>query len=227
MTAGPLPSKFRVEVRTVGEEQTIALGMHLADLVRGGDVIPIDGELGAGKTRLVRGIAMGFGVPMDEVRSPTFALAHEYTVSEGRPQLVHIDAFRVRGDSPEELDSIGWDRLRTGDAVVVIEWAERVADRIPANAYRIGIAHTGVESRLITIDCPDERAATSLRALGAALQGASTMVHRCRTCGKTIDTSTEEFPFCSVRCKQADLGNWLSEKYRISRDVTERDLDEG
>ena len=67
----------------------------------------------------------------------------------------------------------------------------------------------------------------SLKAYGAALQGGAPTAHTCRTCGRDLDTSAETFPFCSMRCKQADLGNWFSEKYRISRDVTERDLDEG
>lgn len=217
----------RVSIRTNSEEQTIALGMHLAGLVRAGDVVAIEGELGAGKTRFVRGIAMGFRVPMDEVRSPTFALAHEYTVQPGRPRLVHIDAFRL--GSPDELDSIGWDRLHTPDAVVVIEWADRLADRVPPESYRVRIDHAGVETRQITIDCPppNPRAGASLKSFGIALQGSAPAVHRCRSCGREIDTSVETFPFCSMRCKQADLGNWFSERYRISRDVTERDLDEG
>jgi len=211
-------------IRTSSEEQTIALGMHLAGLVRGGDVIAIDGELGAGKTRLVRGIAMGFGVPEGEIRSPTFALAHEYTVAAGRPRLVHVDAFRLT--SPEELDSIGWDWYCAPDAMVVIEWAARVGDRIPAGAIRVRIEHTGIESRRITIECADARVMASLRGYASATASAMTL-HACRSCGKPIDTSIETFPFCSARCKQADLGNWFSEKYRISRDVTERDLDEG
>jgi tRNA threonylcarbamoyladenosine biosynthesis protein TsaE len=211
--------------RTASEEQTIALGMALAESLRAGDVVAIDGELGAGKTRLVRGIAMGLGVSPGEVRSPTYALAHEYASAPGRPRVVHVDAYRLSG--ADDLDSIGWDRIAGPDAIVLVEWAERVAPSLPAERFAVRIAHAGEDAREITIACPPGREARGARGYAALVAGKEAGQRTCRSCGRAIDASIETFPFCSMRCRQADLGAWFSEKYRISRDVTERDLDEG
>lgn len=222
MSTAPVPE--RIIARTESEAQTIALGTAIADVVAPGDIVAIDGELGAGKTRLVRGIAMGFGVSAGEVRSPTFALAHEYTVGPGRPRLVHVDAYRLGGG--EDLESIGWDRLAVPDAVVVVEWAGRIADALPTDRIRVRIDHAGEQVRDIVIEMPPGRTARAVRGFAASLPAAP-KVHRCRTCGAEIATELESFPFCSDRCRLADLGNWLSERYRISRPVDQRDLDEG
>ena len=215
----------RISARTTSEEQTIALGLALADDLRPGDIVAIDGELGAGKTRLVRGIAMGFGVTSGAIRSPTYALAHEYAARAGRPRLVHVDAYRLT--SAEDLDSIGWDALTGPDAVVVVEWAERIAAALPRERFAIRIDHESEAHRVITIDPPVGRACPAARGFAATVAPGAGRIHRCRACDRVIDTEDELFPFCSMRCKQADLGAWFSEKYRISRDIAERDLDEG
>lgn len=118
------------------EPETLAIGRAIGALLVPGDVVAIDGPLGTGKTRLIRGMAMGLGLPGSVVSSPTYVVVNEYVIAgEGdtglaesvRPRrLFHVDAYRLSG--PEDLDSLGWDRVvdPTGDAAVAIEWAERI-----------------------------------------------------------------------------------------------------
>src|SRR5262245_47994123 len=86
------------------EAETLLLGGALGSLLRGGDVVLLDGPLGAGKTTLVRAVAAGMGLDTGAVASPTFVVVHEYG-----DRLVHVDAYRL--GSAEDLDSLGWDRL--------------------------------------------------------------------------------------------------------------------
>ena len=132
-----------IVVTTSHVDQTVRLGATIGGLARPGDVIALLGELGAGKTQLTRGIASGLGIDSAEVSSPTFTLIQEYApgVADG-PVLVHIDAYRLAG--PDELDTIGWighgDELRE-NAVVVIEWAERVDEALEDDCLQIAIRH--------------------------------------------------------------------------------------
>jgi tRNA threonylcarbamoyladenosine biosynthesis protein TsaE len=104
-----------------GEAATEALGRRVAALVRPGWAIRLFGDLGAGKTTLVRGIAEGLGVPPGNVSSPTFTIVQRY---DGRVPLYHVDLYRVERGS--EVDDLGLDELLAAGAVVVVEWAERV-----------------------------------------------------------------------------------------------------
>jgi len=142
-----------IERTTSDEEQTIALGAALGRMLRPGDVVALHGELGAGKTRFVRGVATGLGHDPAHVSSPTYVLLHEYTDSarESAP-LIHIDAYRL--NDPDDLESLGWDVAVEGGAVVVIEWAERVESALPAHAIHIRIDHIGAHERRIRIDAP-------------------------------------------------------------------------
>lgn len=125
------------ELVSHNEPETLAVGRALGALLAPGDVVAIDGPLGAGKTRLVRGIALGLGLPGSVVSSPTYVMVNEYTLPDGpepvptnepRPRrMFHVDAYRLSG--PDDLDSLGWDRVvnPAAEAVVAIEWAERIA----------------------------------------------------------------------------------------------------
>lgn len=99
-------------------------------------VVAITGDLGAGKTTLVRAICRGAGVG-EQVTSPTFALVHEYSGALGT--VYHLDLYRLT--SPDELTAIGWDDLMRAHAIVLIEWAERAADRLPADIVPIALEH--------------------------------------------------------------------------------------
>ena len=107
-----------------GPEETHLAGRHLASLLESRDVIGLVGDLGAGKTLLVQGIAVGLQVPESvRVTSPTFALINEY--KGGRLPLVHVDLYRI--ESEAELEHIGLDEMLEGNGVSAVEWCERFA----------------------------------------------------------------------------------------------------
>jgi tRNA threonylcarbamoyladenosine biosynthesis protein TsaE len=154
------------------EEATHRLGRALGAHARAGDVLALYGALGAGKTRLVRGIAAGLGIDPASVGSPTFVLVHEYEPEEdAAPVLVHVDAYRL---NPQEADSIGWEEhgptedLAAG-AVVVVEWAERLP--MPSNALAVTLEHEAEARRRVT--CRGMSWADRAEGLQAALHGES------------------------------------------------------
>ena len=130
------------------EQGTSAAGEQLSARLRPGDVVLLFGELGAGKTAFVRGLARGLGTGEDEVSSPTFTLIQEY--SHGRVPLYHVDLYRLE---PPEIADLGLDELISGDSVVAIEWADRWPDR-PADAIEVTISHAGESHRTIDIVAP-------------------------------------------------------------------------
>jgi tRNA threonylcarbamoyladenosine biosynthesis protein TsaE len=99
-------------------------------------VVTLSGELGAGKTTLVQAICEGYGVT-EEVTSPTFALINEY--DSPRSPVHHVDLYRL--EKPEQLDSIGWDELFGGRAIVLVEWPERAGDRLPSGRVSLLLQH--------------------------------------------------------------------------------------
>lgn len=129
---------------TRSEEETSAVGEHLARTLKAGDVVLLFGELGAGKTAFVRGLARGLGASPEDVSSPTFTLIQEYA---GRVALYHVDLYRLE---PREIPDLGLDDLVLGDGVVAIEWADRWAAR-PTGAIEVTIEHVGNEERRILI----------------------------------------------------------------------------
>jgi tRNA threonylcarbamoyladenosine biosynthesis protein TsaE len=99
-------------------------------------VVALQGDLGAGKTTLSQAICAGLGVTED-VTSPTFALVHEYRGTHG--PVYHLDLYRLRDE--RDLDNIGYDEIVAGQGVVLIEWPERAAGQLPADAIRIELRH--------------------------------------------------------------------------------------
>ncbi len=110
-----------LEEEVAGEKSTEQLGQKLASLVRSGDILALYGELGAGKTCLVRGLAKGLGVEEGLVASPSFSLINEYP---GPVPLFHIDCYRLHLE--EEIDELGLEEYFDGPGITVIEWAERI-----------------------------------------------------------------------------------------------------
>jgi tRNA threonylcarbamoyl adenosine modification protein YjeE len=152
-------------LKTTDESQTHALGVALGQALRSGDVVELIGELGAGKTRLIRGIAQGAGHDPDQVSSPTYVLFNEY-MADGATTILHIDAYRVA--SPDELEDAGYD-LASQDAIVLIEWADRLAGAIDAGALRIEIEHTpdgDDNARKFHFTCPEQLRARLATAIG-------------------------------------------------------------
>jgi tRNA threonylcarbamoyladenosine biosynthesis protein TsaE len=130
---------------THSEDETASAGERLARSLSPGDVILLYGELGAGKTAFVRGLARGLGGQPDEVSSPTFTLIQEYASPRGT--LYHVDLYRLE---PGEVDDLGLEELAGGDGIVAIEWAERWRGR-PEDAIEVRIEDQGEDSRTIRI----------------------------------------------------------------------------
>jgi len=137
---------IRDVVISESEQATTDLGASLARSLEPGAVILLEGELGAGKTVFVRGLAIGLGAPEEDVSSPTFTLVQEY---RGRMPFLHADLYRVSGAEAEEL---GLDELG-GDGVLAIEWAAKLVRR-PAGAVEVLIEDLGGDRRRITIERP-------------------------------------------------------------------------
>jgi tRNA threonylcarbamoyladenosine biosynthesis protein TsaE len=133
-------------VTTRSEEDTAAVGRELAATLSAGDVVLLFGDLGAGKTALVRGLAEGLGVSREDVSSPTFTLIQEYR--GGRLTLFHVDLYRI--EDPREFDELGLDEIAEA-GVLAIEWAERLPQP-PQHAVRVSIAHAGESARTVTIE---------------------------------------------------------------------------
>lgn len=127
---------------TTSEEQTVHVGEMLGQLLGPGDVVCLYGDLGAGKTSLSFGIAMGLEVVEEYIPSPTFTLINEY---RGRVPFYHIDLYRLK--EPSELDEIGFDEYIDSAGVTVIEWAERVEEDLPRERLNIYLSFVSENSR--------------------------------------------------------------------------------
>jgi tRNA threonylcarbamoyladenosine biosynthesis protein TsaE len=240
---------MRIELVTRSEDETIALGRALGPVLRAGDVVALHGELGAGKTRLVRGIAGGMGLDERLVSSPTFVMVNEYErppgerggESGGRPSLVHVDAYRMTG--ADDLDTLGWDRLTDGGSVVVVEWAERIEPALGPARLDVRLEAVGGEDvRRIMIEgdrswsrregweevarlshAGDKTTSRSAEAAAAPLPAGWA---RCPISGKPVSPDSPTFPFFDEKCRMADLGRWFGGTYSVRRELMEEDLDD-
>ena len=124
-------------------DATIALGKKIGQQLVAGDVLVLDGDLGAGKTTFTKGLAAGLEIP-DIIKSPTFTIIHEY--QDGRLPLYHMDAYRLENGGAEDL---GLEEYFDGDGVSVVEWAEFVEDELPADFLAIHFKRTGDDNTRI------------------------------------------------------------------------------
>jgi len=134
------------EVETASETETSVAAESFGRDLRPGDVVLLYGDLGAGKTAFVRGLARGIGANPDEVSSPTFTLIQEYAGSSAT--LFHVDLYRLE---PAEIDDLGLDDLVAGDGIVAIEWAERWKGR-PDDVMEVRIEDLGDDRRRIRVN---------------------------------------------------------------------------
>lgn len=146
-----------IQISSPAFEITQELGARLGKQVRPGDVIALQGDLGAGKTNFVQGLARGMGIHQD-VNSPTFILANEY--QDGRLPLYHVDAYRV--EDAEEARGFGLDDYLNSEGVTVIEWAERVRAALPQDCLWIELEYVGENERRMTITAKGARSAELL-----------------------------------------------------------------
>ncbi|MBQ6061477.1 MAG: tRNA (adenosine(37)-N6)-threonylcarbamoyltransferase complex ATPase subunit type 1 TsaE [Clostridia bacterium] len=132
---------------TKSAAETRALGEKLAGRLQPGDVLLLEGDLGAGKSELTRGIAKGLGVT-ETVTSPSFTILNVY--ESGRCPLYHFDWYRL--ESAEELYELGMDEYLGGDGIAVVEWPGRCPDAVPEGAVRIRMTAAGENERMIESD---------------------------------------------------------------------------
>lgn len=130
------------------EAETQALGHALAAVLRPGDVIALSGDLGAGKSTLARSIIQALGWA-GEVPSPTFTLVQPYDPPDVRVPVWHVDLYRLNG--PAEADALG---LFETDAALIIEWPQRLGNRLPAEALHLHIDGSGDAPRRLTWEAP-------------------------------------------------------------------------
>jgi tRNA threonylcarbamoyladenosine biosynthesis protein TsaE len=135
-------------ITSSSEQDTRSIASALARELTAGSVLLLSGDLGAGKTAFVRGLAEGLGIDPDEVTSPTFTLVHEYR--GGRLPLIHVDLYRLDG---ADLDEIGLDEDLAAAGVVAVEWSERLSRAI-AGATLVQLSDRGGDSRAIRITRP-------------------------------------------------------------------------
>ena len=137
----------KLTFKSAGVDETTRFGERLGMLLSPGDIIALNGELGAGKTTLVKGIVRGLGVTdMRAVKSPTFALVHKY---EGRIPIYHFDAYRL--EDGEEMLNIGSDEMIYGDGVALVEWANKVLECLPEEYLKITLIAVSENERSIEI----------------------------------------------------------------------------
>ena len=143
------PSDVLREIVTSSPEETVAFGRTLAELLAPPKIVLLRGDLGAGKTTLVKGIAAGFeAAAEDDVTSPTFTLIHEYRGA--RTNLYHIDLYRI--DTQRELDTLALDDLRSDDSILLIEWGEKFPRFVRERDVEIAIERAGENGRRIRIN---------------------------------------------------------------------------
>ena len=143
-----------VIMRSESPRGSNALGMALGRLLRDGDIVCLSGPLGAGKTVLARGIGAGWGA-RPPLTSPTYNLAHEHRRPGDQARLIHIDLYRISG--PAEAPSLGLDEILYGDAIAIIEWAERLEDEQPRDRLCIDIELAAGQARTLIIRAHGER----------------------------------------------------------------------
>ncbi len=140
-----------IEIVSNSPDETIQLGRRIGAALKGGEVIGLVGPLGSGKTHLIKGIAAGTGATdASRVSSPTFVIVNEYLSTSAGLDVYHIDAYRIQ--SIAEFEMLGFDELCQPDSVVVIEWADKVAQSLQdIDPIRIELSHIDETHRRIVL----------------------------------------------------------------------------
>lgn len=137
----------KIKIISNSAEQTFEIARHIGEKAKDGDLFALSGELGSGKTCFTKGLAHGLGVSDEyQITSPTFTLINEYPA---RCKLYHFDAYRL--NSYSELEDLGYEEYLSGDGVVVIEWAEKIAKLIPRDSIFINFEYVDENSRKMII----------------------------------------------------------------------------
>ena len=139
-------------ITTNNPGETQAIGEQLAKLCKGGEILCLSGDLGAGKTTFVKGLARGLKIDEKTVNSPTFVIMNIY---EGRLPLYHFDFYRF--ERQDEIGGIGYDEFLYGNGVAVIEWSERFGTLMPPEHLAIQLGHEGDNARSLRFSAKGDR----------------------------------------------------------------------
>ncbi|MDH3891630.1 MAG: tRNA (adenosine(37)-N6)-threonylcarbamoyltransferase complex ATPase subunit type 1 TsaE [candidate division Zixibacteria bacterium] len=137
---------FEIKIVSHGETETQALASKLVPLLRPGDLLVLKGELGAGKTVFVRGLAEALGLDTETVNSPSYTVVNEYP---GERPLFHFDLYRVQ--DPSELYEIGWDDYLGRRGLIVVEWGDKAAECLPPAYYLVDFQIIDEKTRQINL----------------------------------------------------------------------------
>jgi tRNA threonylcarbamoyladenosine biosynthesis protein TsaE len=155
----------RINIKTHSADETRKLGQKIGTLTNRPLIIALSGDLGSGKTAFVQGLAMGLEVPDDYyITSPTFTLINEYP---GRLRLMHVDLYRL--DSIADLEDLGLDESLYDQAVIAIEWADKLSDRLPASHLAVSMEIIDDNCRTLSLDATGHHEVNLLLALMDAL----------------------------------------------------------
>ncbi len=138
-----------MKLQSKSEAETKDIGRKLGERLKRGDVVCLYGELGSGKTTMVKGIASALGINERDITSASFTIIVEY---DANIPFYHIDLYRV---APEEVSGLGLEEYFGTDGISVIEWAEKAEGEIPEKSIRVSFSYTGENSREIEISHPD------------------------------------------------------------------------
>ncbi len=162
----PILDAHMLEFFSRSPEQTRRIGMRLGGLLKAGDVICLQGDLGAGKTTFTQGLAQGWG-SLDSVSSPTFVLVNLYRRADGE-QIFHLDAYRL--ESVPEAEELDLDSM-LAEGALIVEWPERLGDLIPKEYLRIQLEHISEEHRQMNFHAHGKRYDTLLDSIRQAMVG--------------------------------------------------------
>ena len=200
----------------------------VASVLAPGDVVTLEGELGAGKTLFARGVAEALGVLPALVSSPTFVLVNVYPTGKADiARVVHVDAYRLTPGA--DADTLGADRLfdphtrmAAADAVALVEWPDRMSAMLPPEYERASVllSHTGEQEREITLTLPDT---------WTARPGVEFLLTRepirCSVTGKWVSPTAPTYPFADRRSQDADLFKWFAGQHVVSREMKAEDVE--
>jgi tRNA threonylcarbamoyladenosine biosynthesis protein TsaE len=223
-----------LEIASDSPAATEAIAGTLAGILEGGDLLAVEGPLGAGKTCFARGLAAGLGIDPDEVSSPSFVLLQRYGPGVGGALAMnHVDAYRVEGAS--QLAGVGLEELlEDRGSVTLAEWPSRIEAALPVARIEVRIlpddAGNGERRRIRLRDLRGSDAASRrFRDAMETVHGAVAVAEDrcCPICGGTLAGGEGESPpFCSARCRMADLGRWFRGEYAVSRPLEAEETDE-
>jgi tRNA threonylcarbamoyladenosine biosynthesis protein TsaE len=144
-TAESVFAEAVLTIESTSARETRAWGRRLGSLLRGGELLGLTGELGAGKTCFIKGVARGLGLPEEDIVSPTFTMIQEH---HGRVPLIHVDLYRLEGPG---LDDLGLREYLFSPAVAAVEWFERLREAVEMDFLAVRISYAGASCRRIQL----------------------------------------------------------------------------